>query len=205
MKNPWEEIGLSDYENHMRLDSVMQLQAMNSMMKRQLIQYPVQTAMILGVAGGNGLEYIDPQKFQKVYGVDINPTYLQTCAARYPELEGILECVCADLTTSDIALPHADLVIANLLVEYIGYPCFQRAVTRIRPAYVSCIIQINVDDSFVSDSPYLHVFDDLARIHHQMRADELTAAMDAIGYRLIAETDHPLPNGKKLVQLDFGQ
>ncbi len=27
--NPWEEISLSDYENHMSLDSVKQLQAMN--------------------------------------------------------------------------------------------------------------------------------------------------------------------------------
>ena len=34
-KNPWEEISLSDYENHMKLDSVMQLQAMNEMMKDQ--------------------------------------------------------------------------------------------------------------------------------------------------------------------------
>ena len=25
MANPWEEIPLSDYENHMKLDSVMQL------------------------------------------------------------------------------------------------------------------------------------------------------------------------------------
>ena len=29
--NPWEEISLSDYENHMSLDSVKQLQAMNEM------------------------------------------------------------------------------------------------------------------------------------------------------------------------------
>lgn len=34
MKNPWETIKLSDYENHMKLDSVMQLQAMNNMMKK---------------------------------------------------------------------------------------------------------------------------------------------------------------------------
>ena len=33
MKNPWENISLDDYENHMSLDSVMQLQAMNSIMK----------------------------------------------------------------------------------------------------------------------------------------------------------------------------
>lgn len=33
-RNPWEEISLSDYENHMRLDSVRQLQTMNRMMRR---------------------------------------------------------------------------------------------------------------------------------------------------------------------------
>lgn len=55
----------------------MQLQSMNSMMTQQLTQYPVQTAMIPGIAGGNGLEHIDPQKFQKVYGADINRTYLR--------------------------------------------------------------------------------------------------------------------------------
>lgn len=30
MSNPWEEIRLDDYENHMRLDAVRQLQAMNA-------------------------------------------------------------------------------------------------------------------------------------------------------------------------------
>lgn len=41
MLNPWEEILLDDYESHMQLDSVMQLQAMNKMMKGQLGAYPV--------------------------------------------------------------------------------------------------------------------------------------------------------------------
>ena len=36
MKNPWETIKLDDYENHMKLASVSQLQAMNQMMKGQL-------------------------------------------------------------------------------------------------------------------------------------------------------------------------
>ena len=35
MNNPWEDIRLDDYENHMKLDSVMQLQTMNKMMKEQ--------------------------------------------------------------------------------------------------------------------------------------------------------------------------
>ena len=54
MNNPWEEIKLDDYEKHMSLDSVKQLQTMNRMMENQLDAYPVTTAMILGIAGGNG-------------------------------------------------------------------------------------------------------------------------------------------------------
>lgn len=76
MKNPWEEIDLEIYESHMRLDSVMQLQAMNAIMKKQLEAYPAATAMILGVAGGNGLEHIRRGKYHTVYGVDINADYL---------------------------------------------------------------------------------------------------------------------------------
>lgn len=41
MKNSWEDIPLDDYKNHMNLDSVMQLQAMNEMMKGQFDTYPV--------------------------------------------------------------------------------------------------------------------------------------------------------------------
>ena len=58
MSNPWEEISLDDYEKHMSLDSVRQLQALDSIMKKQFAAYPVETAAVLGVAGGNGLEHI---------------------------------------------------------------------------------------------------------------------------------------------------
>ena len=77
MKNPWEEIQLIDYESHMKLDSVMQLQAMNEMMKGQFNTYPISSIMIFGIAGGNGLEHIQKEKFKRVYGVDINSSYLQ--------------------------------------------------------------------------------------------------------------------------------
>ena len=70
MSNPWEEISLNDYENHMSLDSVKQLQIMNSIMKEQFEDYPVSTTMVLGVAGGNGLEHVSRDKYRTVYGVD---------------------------------------------------------------------------------------------------------------------------------------
>lgn len=203
MENPWKSIKLSDYESHMKLDSVMQLQTLNSMMKKQLSAYPAKSVMILGIAGGNGLEHIDTEKYSVVYGVDVNPEYLQEVEKRYENLNGILKCLCADLTADVSELPSADLVIANLLIEYIGYECFQRVIGQVNPKYVSCGIQINTDKEFVSDSPYLHAFDGLNSVHHQMETDELTRAMADIGYKTVSETEYPLPNGKKLVQADF--
>ena len=120
MKNPWEEIPLADYENHMKLDSVMQLQAMNEMMKEQFDTYPISSVMILGIAGGNGLEHIQKDKFEKVYGIDINSSYLQSVKQRYPHLDGLLACLCINLIDETDRLPKADMVIANLLIEYIG-------------------------------------------------------------------------------------
>ncbi len=49
MKNSWKEIPLTDYENHMKLESVMQLQTMNEMMKGQFDAYPIFRVMILGL------------------------------------------------------------------------------------------------------------------------------------------------------------
>lgn len=204
MRNPWEEIRLEDYENHMRLESVFQLQAMNAMMRAQFAAHPAKTVMILGVAGGNGLEHLTPGTWERIYGVDINRDYLAACRARYPGLGTVLETVCADLTAQP-ELPHAELLIANLLVEYIGYDHFRQVVNRVEPDYVSCGIQINTDDSFVSDSPYLHVFDGLEAVHRQMEEAALQTCMETIGYRMCLREEHPLPNGKKLVRLDFAR
>ena len=50
MSNPWEKINLSDYENHMSLDTVYQLQALSEMMHEQFYTYDVNSIMILGIA-----------------------------------------------------------------------------------------------------------------------------------------------------------
>lgn len=203
MGNPWKDIDLNSYEAHMSLGSVFQLQTMDQMMKEQFSAYPARSVMILGIAGGNGLEHIDPRDFSKVYGVDINETYLRACADRYPALGGVLETICADLTQDTGKLPRAGLLIANLFIEYVGYTNFQKAVLQVNPAYVSCGIQINTAEDFVSDSPYLHVFDGLEAVHHQITEQGLAEAMKEIGYKQAAREEKPLPNGKKLLRLDF--
>ena len=204
MNNPWEEIKLDDYENHMKLDSVRQLQGMNSIMKDQFEAYPVSTVMVLGVAGGNGLEHVRRDKYRIIYGVDINENYLRAVTERYQKLLDVLECLRIDLLKDPDKLPHAELVIANLLIEYIGYEAFQDAIRTIQPRYVSCVIQINTDDAeWVSDSPYIHVFDRLDEVHHQMDEQRLKASMEEIGYALLLKTSEALPNGKALLRMDY--
>lgn len=203
MRNPWEEIDLNDYENHMSLEGVYQLQTLNAMMKEQFYTYDVDTTMILGVAGGNGLEHISKEQFKKVYAVDVNQNYLVQCERRYKELEDVFVPICVDLLKEDLQLPKAELLIANLLVEYIGYECFQMVVKIVNPQYISCVIQINTDISFVSYSPYIHVFDRLEEVHYQMEETALIHSVEEIGYKNDRVEERQLPNGKKLVRIDF--
>lgn len=203
MNNPWIKIKLDDYENHMKLESVYQLQAMNSMMYDQIYHYPISSVTILGVAGGNGLNHISTNKIKKVFGVDINKNYLDMCVERYGALGDIFQPINVDLTNPKIILPQVDLIIANLLLEYIGYDSFQRVIQGSMPKYVSCIIQINEDTGFVSDSPYLKAFDRLSEVHHQMEENALSDAMKQINYDLSYKIEKLLPNGKKFVRLDY--
>ena len=203
MGNPWKDIDLNAYESHMSLENVYQLQALNQMMNEQFSSYNAKSVMILGIAGGNGLEHIDKEKFKHVYGVDINQNYLNECKKRYSVFGDIFKPICADLLDENLQLPCADLLVANLLIEYIGYDCFQKVVKKVNPEYVSCIIQINTGTSFVSDSPYLHVFDRIDEVHHQMEENELINSMQEIGYTKRLTNEKDLPNGKKFTRIDF--
>lgn len=203
MLNPWENIALSDYESHMSLENVGQLRALNSLMREQLFSHKVKSAMILGIAGGNGLEHIEIGDFDRVYGVDINQEYLAECEKRFPSLSGVPETICADLLGDDLKLPRSELLIADLVIEYIGYECFGKVVKLVNPEYVSCVIQINTDDSFVSDSPYLHKFDRLDEVHCQIDPKALTEVMHGLGYIQNSQTKTELPNGKGLIKTDY--
>lgn len=203
MNNPWTEINLDDYEKHMSLENIYQLQTLNEMMCEQLGSYGGETIMILGVAGGNGLEHIDQNKFRLVYGVDINQSYLDECSKRYSALGSRFVPICADLTDNVSVLPCSDMLIANLLIEYIGYDCFRRVVKQVKSGFVSCIIQINTETAFVSDSPYIHAFDRLCEVHCRTEENQLAKCMEEIGYKRALTDERVLPNGKKLLRIDF--
>lgn len=202
--NPWEKVALSDYENHMKLAGVYQLQTLDSIMGAQFGTYPIHSVAILGVAGGNGLgHFMDFPGITSITGIDINPDYLAASAQRHPQLAGRYKTLLADIRNEDCALPQVDMVVANLFIEYVGCRAFALAVSRMTPKYVSCVIQIDVADSFVSDSPYTEKLEILDSVHAAVDSDELIGAMEAIGYKIIAQSVTPLPNGKQFKRLDF--
>ncbi|MEA4971612.1 hypothetical protein SDC9_83365 [bioreactor metagenome] len=203
MSNPWNDISLEDYENHMKLDSVYQLQTISKMMKEQVYTYPVEEIMVLGIAGGNGLEHVDEDKIKRVYGVDVNSEYLEKCVERFPQLKDVFVPVCADFVDKNFDFPSSEMVIANLFVEYVGVDCFTERVSEINPKYISVIIQIDESETFVSDSPYIKSFDVLESIHCQIDRNELIKALEKMKYTQIFEKNEILPNRKRLIRLDF--
>lgn len=201
--NPWTQIPLEDYENHMRYDSVRQLQVLNKMMKGQIASCADDSIMILGVAGGNGLEYVDEQTVPLVYGIDINEAYLEACRNRYPKLSGVLQTCCLDIAAHPEILPRADHVIADLFVEYVGYEAFCKAMKAVCPQTVSCIIQQNGVNDFVSHTPYEDAFHDLDSVEHNIDPQMLISCLDQTGYIVAGQISETLPNGKILRQVDF--
>ena len=202
--NPWEIIDLQDYEKHMKLNTVQQVQVLNLMMKDQIYRYNIKTLCILGVAGGNGLDHIQRDKIDKVYGVDINGKYLSECNQRYCGLSNTLKLIHANLLDiNNIILPHVELVIANLLIEYIGIDIFLKNILKMNAHYVSVVIQVNHENTFVSDSPYLEALSCLDTIHHDVNQEELIINMCNSGYLFIYEERIEMPNKKELVRLDF--
>lgn len=203
MINPWEEVSIFDYEAHMKLDEIQQLQTLNMIMKRQIESFPIQSLAILGIAGGNGLEHIDTNQIHMVYGIDINQEYLNVCYSRYGHLAQHLNLQKLDLSDLNTTIPTVDLVIANLLIEYIGVNIFVKHMQKIQPLYVSSVIQKNSTSDFVSKSPYTECFNKISGVHTDVNQDLLIKSMETIHMDLISFDEVLLPNKKAFIQLNF--
>ena len=200
MTNPWTLILLEDYENHMNSNEVQQYPVLNKIMNLQLNSYKYKRVIVLGSGGGNGLEYAN--KDSEIYCVDVNSEFLEETQKRYSDIKN-LKTLCLDLRTDFQKLPQADLIIANLLVEYIGYNSFKSIIELVKPKYISCVIQVDSNESFVSESKYILKFDSLESIHNNIDAKKLTEILNKIGYKKIVEKENILPNKKILLQLDY--
>ncbi|WP_322173713.1 class I SAM-dependent methyltransferase [Acutalibacter caecimuris] len=206
MKNPWQQVPLEVYESHMRLDTVAQLQFLNQVMKSQWQSFPQTTsAVVLGIAGGNGLEHCG-DGVKTVIGIDVNDQYLQECKKRFGELLGCrFQLIQMDLIEPEVRLPKVDLVIANLLIEYVGIANFCAKVAESQAHHISCVIQMSGDpkQNFVSDSPYQSQLESIGALYQDVDERRLCINLARCGYTQILRKEYGLPNGKRFVRLDF--
>lgn len=204
MKNPWQQMPLAVYEAHMGFDGIEQLQALNRIMKSQWTAYAgAVSAAVLGVAGGNGLEYCGTN-LEIIYGIDVNAEYLQECGRRFfPSLGSRLQLIEADIGKLGTRLPEVDLLIADLVIEYMGTEIFCAKAAESLAKYISCVIQAVAKNDFVSESPYQSEFEEIGLFHHDINEITLTANFQKYGYQQVVREVIDLPNGKQFVRLDY--
>jgi len=193
--NPWKNIELEDYETHMGSEKIFQLQTLNAIMAEQM-KYAPRAVAVLGAAGGNGFEHLNTA--DEIYAVDINESFLKQCANRHDYLGDKLRLVHADLNQA--VLPPCDLLICNLIIEYLGIKAFAALLERSKFNIVSCVIQRNHGESFVSPSKTAEKLKPLGDFHHDIDEEELTKSLKL---KTIFRNSHPLPNNKEFIRIDF--
>lgn len=205
MDNPWNHISLSDYEQHMGDPGVGQLQAFSRILKEQMQDWQPARICMLGGGPGAGLEHVDKNRVRRVFLLDINESYLAESRARHPEFAGILETRTCDLGEPGALLPECDLLEANLFIEYIGVNVFSELIRRSLDKFkvLSCTIQKNYSNSFVSISPTAHKLAILGDLHYNVEEADLTATLEKIGLKTLKRLVYDLPNGKEFIRLDY--
>jgi SAM-dependent methyltransferase len=176
---------------------VQQLAVLAELFGKVLGSRRPESVAILGLAGGNGLEHIDPAVTHRVCGFDINPEYLEAARQRYAGLEG-LELHCVDLAEHDGPLAPVELVHAALIFEHAGTEhCLENAVKMVAPGGALSVVLQLPSTTPEAVPPPAHPSVETLRRHFQfIDPDILTQRIEARGFRLTHADRLPLASGK---------
>ena len=176
---------------------VAQLEPLAELFGEALENFQPGSVAILGVAGGNGLDRIDPAVTRRVCGIDVNPEYLAAARQRHNALPG-LEFQCVDLAEEEVALAPVDLVHAALIFEHAGIDrCLDNAVNMVGPGgTLSVVLQLpSTTEPAVGNSTVASV-----QAHRNsfrfIDVDALTAELARGGFTPLRSKTRPLPSGK---------
>lgn len=157
MRNLWLDIPLSDYESHMSMPAIDQADMLAAQFSDALLRFSPEAVAVIGCAGGNGFDKIDPAVTRRVVGVDINPGYIVAAASRFEGSVSGLEFHVADIQFDPLAFEPVDLVYAALVFEYVSLPeSLGRLSGSCRPGgRLVTVLQLPLQDIHaVSPSPY---------------------------------------------------
>jgi hypothetical protein len=195
--NPWLALPLGDYEGHMRSPDVDQLVPLSDLFSKVLRRHRPASVAILGVAGGNGLEHVDPSVTGRVVGLDLNPHYLDVTRRRFPDLHG-LELHCADLSEATLSVPPVALVHAAMVFEHAGTGlCLDNALTLVEPGGVlSTVLQLPSETAGAVGTTAFPSMETLADHFAFVDPLRLRQTLAERGWTLVHQSRLALPSGK---------
>lgn len=197
--NPWLDIPLADYEGHMSLPQIGQAELLAGLFDSMLKTYLPESVAILGCAGGNGFDRIDPIVTRRVVGIDVNPTYVATAAERWRHRLPGLQLIAADLSTETVTFEPVSLMYAALLFEYVDPASVLQRLPALlqRDGLLCTVVQLptpSIPD--ITPSP----FTSLRRLSTIMRLvspHELQPRAVEVGLRSVQHQVFNLPSGKR--------
>jgi hypothetical protein len=202
--NPWLDIPLEDYERHMSHHMVGQAILLNSLTKKYLGDIKPETAVFLGIAGGNGLEHIDKNITNCVYGIDINQEYLNNASERYKHIIPSLLLMNFDIARHTESICRADFVWAALILEYVDIDkAFEFCTNNIRKGG-HLIVSIQSNNNAPSVSPTgIDSIKKAGEIFSIVDPEKLLSKSAEMGYKLVEKEENFLPNGKSIITFHF--
>jgi hypothetical protein len=202
--NAWNEIPLSDYEQHMQHEDVGQAQLLNRLTSKYLHRYNPDYLLFLGISGGNGLEHIDASKVTSVCAVDINASYLEETQRRFIDTIKQLELVNVDIGSSTESFIKADFVWAALIFEYVDIDnCFSFINNNTRES-AKLIITIQSNNGVQSVSKTgIESIKSVASVFKIVDKINLINTALRHGFEAIGMEENFLPNGKSLITCEF--
>lgn len=205
MRNPWLDIPLNDYEGHMALRGVGQANVIAALFEQAIGRCAPTSIAVIGCAGGNGFERINPDTVLRVVGVDVNPQYIEQSRVRHAQRLRNLELLCADVQSESLNYGPVDFTYAALLFEYVDAASTLRTLKRnSRPgAVLTTVLQLpHAALPSVSPSPFQSL-GGLARLMNLVAPEEFRDAALKAGYTPVGTATTELPSGKKFCVQDF--
>ncbi len=197
MSNPWLDVDLSDYINHMSSPGVGQYQMINDCFRNLLDKIEPEKILVPGCTIGNGFEYINWQMVSEVTALDINPYFLKVLRERFPE-EKKLELISGDFNSFSSLNRNYDLIFAALFFEYVDVKStlykFRQMMNK--SSVLFSIIQLpDAGQSKVSHSEYKSL-EKLGPYITLITRKEFAEEINNAGLKVTQGTKRILVNGK---------
>jgi len=199
-KNPWLEINIDDYINHMSSPEVKQYQLINDSFKTVLKDYCPGSIFVPGCTIGNGFEYIDWMKTELVTALDINPQYITQLRNRFQH-QNKLELINEDFMNFEPPNKKYQLIFAALFFEYVN---LTSALVKLKTmmhnsSVLFSMIQLPaMNMSKVSKTKYKSL-EKLSSYINLYTEEMFEAELKNSGFKIISENKVTLENGKSFL------